>query len=275
MKLRLQQYVFIALLLVSALIAGCSSEAGSHSLDDIPNGFAGPIILGVTENSASIRFDTGVPTVCNAPYGLDTNYGDIATIPMLSGATKDHIVTFSGLEAGSTYHYKIVVTDNQGQVYQSGDFTFTTEAVSADKETNWLALEHGASIAEVSSNFGDAANDDSWGANSAIDNNRGTEWASDGDGNNAFIEINLAQEIAISRLVVHTRTMSNDTAQIYSFEVLTNSGESHGPFELPNAEEGHEFMVEFMASSLRFLVLDSNGGNTGFVEIEAFGQTIK
>jgi hypothetical protein len=66
--------------------------------------------------------------------------------------------------------------------------------------------------------------------------------------------------------------MTNNTAQIFSFNVTTDTGEVFGPFELPNAESGHKFEVSFSATSLRFDVVESNGGNTGFVEIEAYGN---
>lgn len=273
MKMKSRQVLLTAsLLILAGLLSACSAGASIKTLDDIPDGFDGPELLIVGEDSATIRFDTGVPTVCNAPYGEDTSYGDVATIPMLSGATEDHVLTFSGLEAGTIYHYKIIATDNQGNIYQSGDFTFTTNAASGKQETNWLSLDAGASVVAVSSNFSGAANDESFGANSAIDENRGTEWSSAGDGNEAFIEVALAEQVAISRLVVHTRSMSNDTAQIFAFAVVTDNGERYGPFELPDANQGHSFEVDFMASSLRFEVVDSNGGNTGFVEIEAYGE---
>ena len=53
--------------------------------------------------------------------------------------------------------------------------------------------------------------------------------------------------------------------------MVTENGEVFGPFELPDADSAHEFEVSIVAKSLRFEVVDSNGGNTGFVEIEAYG----
>ena len=71
---------------------------------------------------------------------------------MLSGATLDHVLTFSNLEPQTTFHYQIIATDNQGNVYQSEDFTFTTEASSAEQMgINLLSLEAGARVVEVSS----------------------------------------------------------------------------------------------------------------------------
>jgi len=274
-KNQLRRLTGASVLILAVMLSACGSSQseGLLALEDIPNGFEGPEVLTVGADSASIRFDTGVPTVCNSPFGETTNYGEVATIPMFSGATLDHVVTFAGLDADTTYHYQIIATDNQGNVYRSGDFTFTTAAESGNKivNDNWLSLENGAIVSDVSSNFGNGDNDKQWGANSAIDGSTASEWSSRGDGDEAFIEIQMAEEVQVSSLVAHTRSMANDTAQIFSFNVTTDKGETYGPFELPDADGAHEFEVDFIASTLLFEAVSTNGGNTGFVELGAFG----
>ena len=271
-----------ASLLISVIILSACGSTQSESLlalEDIPNGFDGPEVLSVTADSATIRFDTGVPTVCNSPFGETADYGEVATIPMLSGATFDHVLTFNGLDANTTYHFQLIAIDNQGNVFRSGDYTFTTadkvdEAESGNliANANWLSLENGAVVVDVSTNFGSGDNDKQWGANSAIDGNTASEWASRGDGDAAFIEIRMAEEVLVTSLRVHTRSMANDTAQIFSFTVTTDQGETYGPFELPDADGPHDFEVDFVASTLRFDAESTNGGNTGFVELEALGS---
>jgi hypothetical protein len=252
------------------LLSACSTQSGGLTLEDIPNGFTGPNVLVTTSDSATIRFDSGVPTVCNAAYGETTNYGQVATIPMLDGATLDHELTFIDLRPDTTYHYLITATDINGNTYQSSDFTFKTEpAETADLGINLL---DGAQVVDVSSNFGGAANDETWGAESAIDGRSGSAWSSNGDGDEAYIEIELEQAVRIHTLRVHTRSMPNDTAQIFSFTVTSDAGETFGPFELPDATQLHSFDVDLLARALRFDVVSSNGGNTGFVELEAYGD---
>ena len=68
--------------------------------------------------------------------------------------------------------------------------------------------------------------------------------------------------------------MSNNTAQIFSFTVTNDTGEVFGPFELADASQAYEFAVDFVASTLRFDVETSSGGNTGFVELEAYGEAV-
>ncbi len=287
-KLSPGQTALCVFLLLAFAAAGCvqaDSPAetrietinGALTLEDIPGGFEGPTVIASSSRSVTISFDSGVPTVCNAPYGETTEYGQVATLPMMDGATLDHVLTFANLQPDTLYHYKINATDNQGNVYQSGDFTFRTEPAEDDPnagETNWLSLEAGARVRAVSSNFGGARNDQSWGADSAIDGQTGTAWSSDGDGDAAYIEIELPQAVHFERLLVHTRSMTNNTAQIFSFTVTTDAGEVHGPFELDDASQAYAFEVDFTASTLRFDAVDTNGGNTGFFELAGFGRPV-
>lgn len=254
------------------VVASCAG--GLQTLDDIPGGFSGPTVIAVSGNSATISFDSGVPTVCNAPFGETTAYGEVATIPMLSGATHDHVLTFSNLKPETTYHYQINATDNAGNLYQSEDFVFTTEASAADQgSANLLSLEAGARVVEVSSNFNGAANDEPWGANNAIDGSDGTSWSSDGDGDEAYLVLELPEQQHIGMLVVHTRVMGDGTARIFSFTVTDDLGQVHGPYDLADGFKSYEFPVDILSKTLRFDAVESSGGNTGFVELAAFGTT--
>jgi len=90
------RWTALAIVRSGALFAACSpANTPLLELEDIPDGFDGPTLIAVAEESATISFDTGVPTVCNAAFGETTAYGQVATIPMLSGATLDHVLTFA------------------------------------------------------------------------------------------------------------------------------------------------------------------------------------
>ena len=106
----------------------------------------------------------------------------------------------------------------------------------------------------------------------AIDGSQRTEWSSDGDGNDAYIIVALPEVHPIDSIAVHTRTMADDTAQIFAFTVTDRAGNVYGPFELPNADEPHLFPLGIETDLLRFDVVDSNGGNTGFVDLAAFAS---
>jgi hypothetical protein len=51
----------------------------------------------------------------------------------------------------------------------------------------------GAQVTAVSSNFGGAASGQAWGADHAFDGQMSTEWSSRGDGDDAFVEIDLGR----------------------------------------------------------------------------------
>jgi len=266
---------------VTLLASACSEQVpaqpGILPLDEIPGGFEGPSITDDTGTSVIVRFTSGVPTACNVTYGIDTNYGAIATSSMMmGGAIREHDVALTGLTPETTYHYRVNLTDEQARLYQSEDLTFTTSAAASEsgqqqEGDNLASLAAGARVVGVSSNFGGGDNAGTWGADSAIDGQASTAWSSNGDGDDAWIEIELAQEVEVQSIGVWTRTMANGTAQIFRFTVTTDRGETFGPFDLPDADGMHTFPVEFTARTLRFDAVESSGGNTGAMEIEVYG----
>ncbi len=233
-----------------------------------------PVITSVTGSSAILVFDSSVPLACAVIYGKTTDYGLIATDDdMLGGAHSEHSPFMPGLEPDTEYHYRVQGTAADGALYVSEDMTFRTPE-DPGPEVNLLSAAAGARIVAVSSNFGGAANDERWGAGSAIDDSPGTAWSSAGDGDQAFIEISLAGPARLRAIEVWTRSMTNNTAQIFSFTITTDADETIGPFDLADASQAYRFEIDTVASSLRFDVVSSNGGNTGLVEFAAFGALL-
>jgi hypothetical protein len=194
---------------------------------------------------------------------------------MMEGAVREHAVTLDGLAANTTYHYRLSMVDEQAQIYQSEDYTFTTasaDSVAAPAGENIALLDAGARVIGVSSNYGNGDNDSSFGANKALDGSPSTAWSSNGDGDDAWIEIELPGAYKVDTIGFWTRTMTNNTAQIYRFTVTTDAGETFGPFELPDAGQAYTFPVEFFAQTLRFDAVETNSGNTGAVEIVVYGS---
>jgi hypothetical protein len=276
MKGRLWVVLMLSLVLISC---GGRTPTGATvvPVEDLPGGFEGPSVVENLGTSAVIQFQSGVPTVCNVAYGIDTSYGALATMLMMAGGVRDHSVTVTGLMPDTTYHYRITLTDEQARVYQSQDFTFTTVATEppppADRPQgdNVASLTAGAKVIGVSSNFGGGDNDSSFGANNALDGQPKTEWSSNGDGDDAWIEIELAEIYDVHTIGFWTRTMPNNTAQMFSFTVTRDDAETYGPFDLPDADQIYYFPVEFTARTLRFNAVETNTGNTGAVEIEVYG----
>jgi hypothetical protein len=193
---------------------------------------------------------------------------------MAGGAHKNHHPLLGGLQPDTEYHLRLQGVGPDGTLYRSQDYTFRTGKAAPGQAkpagTNLALLSNGAKVVGVSSNFGGGDNDSTYGANHAFDGDPGTQWSSNGDGNNAWVEVELAREEHISGIGFWTRTMG-DTAQIKSFRVVGDSGDKYGPFTLDDAAQVRYFPVDFSAKRLRFEVVESSGGNTGAVEIEVYG----
>ena len=138
---------------------------------------------------------------------------------------------------------------------------------------NLPLIAQGARVVAVSSNFGGGGVDSAYGASNALDGDPSTEWSSDGDGDHAWIEIELPARTNITSIGVWTRTMGT-SAEISSFRVVNELGGIVGPFTLENATEVHHFDTVFEARRLRFEVIDSSGGNAGLIEMEIFGEPL-
>ena len=272
--------IFWIIAVLSLALTTCSAQMSGGSvvlpLEEMAGGVEGPNVTENTGTSVTVQFTTGVPTMCNVAYGTDTGYGSLATMGMMGGAVREHAITLTGLVPNTTYHYRLNLTDEQSRIYQSQDLTFTTAAVEGESSEqpegeNVGSLAAGAQVIGVSSNYGGGANASSWGANNVIDGQPSTAWSSNGDGDDAWIEIELARTYDVHTIGFWTRTMSNDTAQIFRFTVTTDEGETFGPFDLPDADRLYTFPVEFTARALRFDAVETNTGNTGAVEIEVYG----
>jgi hypothetical protein len=275
-KINLTALLFLLLISTAACspISQVESAANIRPLEEIyTNG--PPEITDITSSEAVLVFDSGRPVACSAIYGETTDYGMISVDQdMQGGAHSEHHPILDGLKPDTEYHYRLQGTAPDGTIYISKDMTFRTPVQSENEEINLASLESGGSIQEVSSNFGGAANDETWGANSAIDGSRATAWSSDGDGNEAFIVFQFASAAQIDAIEVWTRSMSDNTAQIFSFTLTTDSGEKLGPFTLDNAEQSYRFEVDIDSEWLRLDVEDSSGGNTGLIEFAAYGSPL-
>ena len=293
----MKKRTYWVVLVLPLVLAACGAQTPTRTvfpstgsgrrlpLEELPGALEGPNVLEDTGTSVVIQFTSGMPTVCNVAYGTDNTYGRLATMPMMGGAVREHAVTLTGLTPNSTYHYRITLTDGQARVYQSQDFVFTTTAVESEggvpgaggqpEGENVVSLAAGARVAGVSSNWGGGANDSAFGADNAIDGQPNTEWSSNGDGDDAWIKIELAQTYDVRTIGFWTRMMSDGTAQIFRFTVTTDQGETFGPFDLPDADRIHTFPVQFTARTLSFDAVETSDGNTGAVEIEVYGTPHK
>ncbi|MDH3606243.1 MAG: discoidin domain-containing protein, partial [Acidimicrobiia bacterium] len=118
----------------------------------------------------------------------------------------------------------------------------------------------GATVVAASSEFSA-----SFAAANAVDGDLGTEWSSRGDGDDAFITIDLGQPTVVTAVAFRTRSMSDGSAIAQTFTVEVD-GTTFGPFAAgPTVSE-----VSFEGQVLTYRVAASTGGNTGAIEVEAY-----
>ena len=235
-------------------------------------------IINITSDSATLTFVSSVPLACAVVYGTSTAYGQVAVDnDMQGGAHTNHHPLLIGLKPETTYFYRQQGTAPDGSVYIGDNGTFTSgklETTTTNNPVNLALQSRGAIVSAVSSNFGGSENQSTWGANSAIDNNNRSAWSSSGDGNDAFIEITLANSANIHTIEVWSRDMSDGTAIIKQFTITTDDGTVSPVFTLENSQRAYFFNFTATSRVIRLSVVDSTGGNTGLVHFGIYGDFV-
>lgn len=204
--------------------------------------------------TAVIEVDTAIDVACSIVYGTDESFGSIAVdSDMDGGAHAAHHPVLGGLAPETTYLYRLQGAAADGTLYVSEVMSFTMPPAAEGPQN--LAL--GATVTGVSSEWSEA-----FAAGNAFDGDASTEWSSRGDGDEAWVEIDLGETVAISAIVFRSRSMNDGTARTTQY-ALTADGTAYGPFE---ADETIE-LEPLSARVMRFDVEASTGGNTGAVEI--------
>ncbi len=259
----------VALCLGLAACGGTPATKDTASVGDFHLIEVGKIRLQIAPDgrSAIVQVETNPPTVCAIAYGRTASLGSIADDPNMGGtAISRHTVILGGLTPGTTYRFLLTATDAQGRVFQTRELTtFTTPRKKAAPGQD-VAI--GAKIVAVSSQWSSA-----YRAANAVDGNLSTEWASDDDGDRAFVTIDLGRQRKITGISFITREMSDGSAITRTFALVVDGRKRYGPFPAGNRLDPPIVPVSFTGRFLRFEVVRSTGGNTGAAEIEVFSQS--
>lgn len=258
-------------LLVGALTYGCSDEADPSTAIVFSDLRAEEI----TDTRAVIRFTTSIPTTCEVEYGLDPeNLDRSADDPSMIDDELDteHEVPLEDLEPGTTYYYRGFAVASDGSEDRSVVASFDTLVGDGVDRENVALLSFGATVTDVSSNFGNAANDEAWGADSAFDGQMGTEWATHGDGNDAYVVVQLPAPTSVAGFGFRGREMADGSSIIQSVRVQLDGASPLGPFQTPDPDRLYTFDLSPTdpVHTVRIEAASSTGGNTGAREIQIF-----
>jgi hypothetical protein len=187
----------------------------------------------------------------------------------------DHNVPLEDLESGTMYYYRVRgSTEVDGPVQYSEVHSFQTPSAvdPTEGKTNYALLENGTSIIEVSSNYFGAANDETWGIDSAFDGSMSSEWSSDLDGDDAFVELDFGQMRTITTFGFRSRKMFDGTSITLKLQ-LEVGDQIIGPFATDNPDQRYLFDLDepVQTRTIRVQYLETTGGNTGAKEIQFYG----
>ena len=126
-----------------------------------------------TPTSTLIKWHTNQAADSQVQFGADTNYG---TNVNDSSSVNDHSVALTGLTANTTYHYRVLSNNSNGQA-TSADYSFTTSAVTPVTTISGITVSNiSTSTASISWMTNQAASsqvfygtDTSYGSSSTLD----------------------------------------------------------------------------------------------------------
>lgn len=255
--------VVAAIVFALTACAKDSDEAAVYPAEDVIVGDIA-VLPDPSGTSAAVHVTTSMDMVCAAVYGTTPELGDgIATdSDMGGGAHTDHKAVLTGLEPDTEYYLRVQGSGSDGRLYRSELITFRTpEAKSQQRPGENVAI--GAPVIAVSSEFSDL-----FAATNAVDGDLATEWSTAGDGDDAWITIDLGEPVDVVGIGFHSREMGDGTSIINTFTVTVDGGDTFGPYP---AGPGLAIVdVTFSGQTLRFDAVDTTGGNTGAVEIEIY-----
>ena len=254
--------VFVA---VAFLVAACGSS-DSGDVGDFSEIQAGEvtIIPDASGTTATLTVATNIGAVCAVAYGSTEALGSLSTDQDMGGGSHDdHQAIMTGLNPETTYYYRLQGVGVDGRFYGSDLMSFTTPP-SIESALPGPNVAVDGVVVEFSSEFSDA-----FAARNAIDGDLATEWSSRGDGDEAYLVVDLGQSVEIVGVGFRTRQMSDGTSVANSFTV-TIDGDRYGPFPAGPGLAIRD--VNAVGRTVQFDVDTSTGGNTGAVEVEIYGM---
>ena len=212
------------------------------------------------------RVTTSEPMICAIVWGPTEALGHFNNSLSMNGTgIVDHDVVLPGIEHGREYFYIVQGTTADGAWYRSELATFTIDAPDAGtiatRPITGDNLAESGTVVDVSSEFSA-----DWAATNAIDGSGLTEWSTAGDGDDAFITVDLGAVQPIDSVEFITRSMLDGTAITETYSV-TIDDEPFGPFPAGTPADPMPSTVATEGRVVRFDVETSTGGNVGAVEV--------
>ena len=222
-------------------------------------------------NRGIFRVDTTEPMICAIVWGETEALGNFNNSLAMNGTgIIEHDVFLPDAQPGVEYFFRVQGSTADGTIYQSELATFVIPATSAapppTEQPTVQNLALSATVAAVSSEFSSA-----WAGENAIDGDESTEWSTAGDGDDAWIILDLGSVQNVGGFEFVTRSMADGSAITTEFQVTVDEEEVLGPFPASTPAAPSQELVSVTGQRFRFDVTSTTGGNTGAIEIRILG----
>ncbi|MGY2082579.1 discoidin domain-containing protein [Blastococcus sp. SYSU DS0539] len=270
MTLIQRRLLLVPATLAVVALAGCAGSGTQGAVDPgvraAEQVFVEPpaVVPDPSGTSATLQVTTSMDMACAVVFGRDESLGEgtATDADMGGGAHAEHRAVMRGLEPDTEYFYRVQGSGADGSLYRSELRSFRTppaEVAAAPGPSASL----GAVVVDVSSAFSAA-----YAAANAVDGDLGTEWSSDGDGDDASVTLDMGRQVDVVGVALRSRAMSDGSAIIETFTVTVDDGQTYGPFEAGTTAIVNA--TDFTGRVLRIDAGTTSGGNTGAAEIELY-----
>ncbi len=225
----------------------------------------------ISATRALLRFTTNRPVKIEVELGrtevLDQRFTDPEIVP--GQLATEHRVPLENLFQNTKYLFRIKTTDEDKDIFYSAQQEFRTVVAPVSRLKNVALLEEGTSVVSVSSTQGGGDKNSTHGANRAIDGDFTTDWASNGDGDAARIELDLGQTRMLTAFGFRSRSRTDGSA-ITTRVALSLDGAAELEFDTPDPNQLSVFTLSAPVSARTAVVraVTTSGGNTGAKELQ-------
>lgn len=257
---------------VAVLLAGCggsdskpAAAAAPLPADQLLDGPA-KVTPEAGGTTAVLLAATKAKAACRVFYGRSPSADEGSATDQdmdKTGPHTTHKAVMTGLVPNTQYWYRFEGTDESGRAYAGAGGTFKTAAALKPEGEN---LAPKATIEEVSSEYSA-----DYAATRALDGDPATEWSTAGDGDKAFVVIDLGAVYQLTGIGFRTRSMSDGTSIVRAIAVLVD-GKRYGPFTVGEGESLIPLKVG--GRLVRIEAVKTTGGNTGAQDIKVYGRDI-
>ena len=214
-----------------------------------------------------VRFTTSRPVKCRLELGstadvLDRYFTDPELEP--NALVTEHRIPVENLFPNTKYFFRARVTDELDVITATPLQEFRTPVAPVSRLKNVALTTEGTTVVSVSSSKSDA-----FSAVRALDDDFVTEWATNGEGDAARLELDLGQTRRLTAFAFRSRSRTDGTA-IITRVGLSLDGAAEQVFDTPDHRQLYLFTLPAAVDARRVVVraVASTGGDTGAKEVQ-------